>query len=402
MVNVMSVASKIETAQRSIHTGGAAAQSQPVALQVCQSLEAAGSQQYAVSLAAELNRRLYTPVVCSMNEGGPLEAELLAREIPFTVMNSPAGLRPEALWHLFKLFRRTRAEVVHTHHFRQLLHSIVPAKLVGARLVHTEHTSLNHPLDDYGKLRCRIALRLLSRMCDAVVAVGTDGAQFLRDEIGIPGDKVYVVPGGINIEQYCESRQDCRLALGFQTTDRIIVTVARLYPQKNHRLLLAAFDILHRKSENAKLLIVGGGPEEGVVRAEIDRLGLGLSVSMLGIRRDIPRILAASDLFLMSSDFEGVPISVLEAMAACLPVVSTNVGDLPMVVRDGVNGRLVPPGNPEALAAAALEVLSEPGVAARMGAAGRRHVENFTARAMAEKYEQLYSLGAKCATERDK
>jgi glycosyltransferase involved in cell wall biosynthesis len=89
-------------------------------------------------------------------------------------------------------------------------------------------------------------------------------------------------------------------------------------------------------------------------------------------------------------------------MAASLPVVSTNVGDLPMVVRDGVSGRLVPPGNPEALAAAALEVLNEPGVAARMGAAGRRHVENFTARAMAEKYEQLYSLGAKRAKKRDK
>jgi glycosyltransferase involved in cell wall biosynthesis len=127
------------------------------------------------------------------------------------------------------------------------------------------------------------------------------------------------------------------------------------------------------------------------VAKEVERLDLGERVQLLGVRRDVNQLLAASDLFVLSSDREGLPIAVLEAMAAARPVVATAVGDLPMVVQDGVTGRLVPARDRAALAAALLEVLSDEQSASRMGAAGREAVgEQYAVRHMVSRHEALY------------
>jgi glycosyltransferase involved in cell wall biosynthesis len=156
-------------------------------------------------------------------------------------------------------------------------------------------------------------------------------------------------------------------------------------------MLLAAFDAVRRHVPGARLLIVGEGVEEAAISAEISRLGLTDLVHMLGVRRDIDRILAASDVFLLSSHREGFPIAVLEAMAAELPVIATAVGDLPSILEDGVTGRLIGPGDTQAFASAIIDVLNDPKAARQMGRQGRRSVAAFGVAKMVEKYEALYA-----------
>jgi glycosyltransferase involved in cell wall biosynthesis len=209
--------------------------------------------------------------------------------------------------------------------------------------------------------------------------------------VGIPLRKLRVIPGGVKLSNSGELKHEARRSLGLSQDARVATIVARLYPEKNHRMLLAAFDVVRRHVPGARLLIVGEGVEETAISAEISRLGLTDLVHMLGVRRDISRILAASDVFLLSSHREGFPIAVLEAMAAELPVIATAVGDLPSILEDGVTGRLIGPGDTQAFACAIIDVLSDPGGARRMGRQARRSVAAFGLAKMVENYEALYA-----------
>src|SRR5262249_17273945 len=156
------------------------------------------------------------------------------------------------------------------------------------------------------------------------------------------------------------SRSEARAALGIPDSQPVVAIVARLFPEKNHKLLLASFKEVTRRIANARLLIVGDGVEKQAIADEISKLGPSGSVNMMGVRRDMGGILAASDLFVLSSDREGLPIAVLEAMAAGRPVVATSVGDLPSIVKQGETGLLVPAGDQDRLAEAIYSILSRP------------------------------------------
>src|SRR5262249_32468661 len=136
---------------------------------------------------------------------------------------------------------------------------------------------------------------------------------------------------------------------------------------------------------------VGDGPEEQAIRQRVADLGLSERVSLLGVRRDVPQLLAAADVFVLASEREGLPIAALEAMAAGKPVVATAVGDLPRLVQDGRTGRIVPPGHANALADALQEVLSAPADAVKMGLRGRTIVaRDYGLDSMIARHEAIY------------
>jgi glycosyltransferase involved in cell wall biosynthesis len=357
-----------------------------VVMQITWSLVAGGAEMYALSLASNLDRNRYHVILCALDQGGALEPEVCRSGIPYFVMHRRPGIQLGLMWKLFLLFRKTGVEVVHTHHFNQLFYSAIGARLAGARLIHTEHS-----VEFCSRWDLRLALRLLCGLCDKVVAVGSHGERTLRQRVGIPLRKLRVIPGGVKLSNSGELKHEARRSLGLSQDARVATIVARLYPEKNHRMLLAAFDVVRRHVPGARLLIVGEGVEEAAISAEISRLGLTDLVHMLGVRRDISRILAASDVFLLSSHREGFPIAVLEAMAAELPVIATAVGDLPSILEDGVTGRLIGPGDTQAFACAIIDVLSDPGGARRMGRQARRSVAAFGLAKMVENYEALYA-----------
>lgn len=372
----------------------AAVAPQVAVVQVTWSLASGGSERYAVDLASALDSSHYSIHLCALDSGGELEADARKYDIPFTIMHRPPRISLTFMWRVYQFLRQKRPNVVHTHHFAPLLYSAVSTKLVGARLIHTEHG-----LGMYDCRRRRLALRLLSTLCSSIVAVGTESARFLREQVGIPAGKLSVIPGGIRTDQFVgSSRTAARRVLGLRDVDRVAVIVARLSAEKNHRLLLNAFREVSQRVENACLLIVGEGSERSAISTEISRLGLENCVRLLGLRRDIPRILAASDVFLLSSNEEGLPIAVLEAMASGLPIVATDVGDLCTVIEQSITGRLVPAGDIDAFAQATIDILADSAKAQVMGREARRRVTSFSVRNMAERYQGLYTGGEEVRT----
>jgi glycosyltransferase involved in cell wall biosynthesis len=356
-------------------------------MQVTYSLIAGGSEMFAFKLAAGLERGRFRSVMCAVDKGGALEPEIEKLCIPYHILHRRYGFDPRLFWKLGRLCRKEKVDVLHSHHFNQLLYAAPAAKLLGLRLIHTEHS-----VKLFEKPRLRRALRVLARCCHKILAVGTDVATVLHEQVGIPETQIQIIRAGVDPALYQQDRATARHQLGLNPQNRVAAIVARLSPEKNHTNLLTAFAQVVQRLPDAKLLIVGDGADEAAVRALVEKLGLSQRVQMLGVRRDIPRILAATDVFVLSSDREGLPIAVLEALAAGCPVVCTTVGDLPLVVKDGATGRLVPPQDPPALAAALTELLADPDRAAAMGAAGREFVSReYSQQRMIEQHARIYA-----------
>ena len=355
-------------------------------MQVTWSLVAGGAETYALTIASGLDSGRYRSVMCGVDQGGALESEISRRGIPWTVMNRHPGIDWRLMWRMFKLFRREKVDVIHTHHFNQLFYSLIAAKLQGVRIIHTEHS-----IEVYKRRHLRWALKAMSLLCHRVTAIGSDGQQVLSRKVGISQRKLQVIRAAVDLSRFELDASAAREQLELRPEDQVAVIVARLYPEKNHRLLLGAFGQVAANLPNARLLIVGDGIEQKSIERQVGELGLRQRVRMLGVRRDIPSILAASDVFVLCSDREGLPIAVLEAMAASRPVVATRVGDLPLVVNDGRTGLLVDAGDTKALADAIALLLRDRTRAHQLGQQGRRLVESqFSLAGMLHDHMKLY------------
>ena len=186
-------------------------------------------------------------------------------------------------------------------------------------------------------------------------------------------------------------RLKTRISLNIDDDSLVIIHVGRFSPQKNHRLLIESFSRVLSKINNVKLVIVGDGDLRPEIEGIVNRNGLNNHIKFLGVRKDIADLLSASDIFVLSSDWEGLPLTVIEAMAAGKPVVATAVGGVPELIKDNVNGFLVQPKDPDSLAQALIKMAGDREASREMGAMGRKMArEKFDIRIMAKAYENLY------------
>jgi len=224
------------------------------------------------------------------------------------------------------------------------------------------------------------------------VAIAEEVARSLERVYGLRN--LPLIPNGIPVANYAlgeEVRKAWRRREGYEDSTVLFVSVARLSPQKDHVSLIQAFSIAASRNGHLRLLLAGDGPLRLEVEARVKALGLEGKVRFLGVRADVPEILAAADVFVLSSRWEGNPLSVMEAMAAGKPVIATAVGGVPELVQDGVSGVLVPPENVEALADAMLKLAGDAALRTRSGqAAFRRAKERFDVSVMVEGYGTLY------------
>ena len=253
------------------------------------------------------------------------------------------------------------------------------------RLVRTEH--LPDVITDPGQRRHHAeGVALVDRIvCVSAAAAASFAAA------GIPADRLAVIRNGLWERPPSRSRGAVRAALGADASQPVVLTTARFTPQKDHAALIDALPAVLAVHPALRVWLAGHGPLEDELRRQVAQRGLADVVRFLGQRDDVPDLLAAADLFVLPSRFEGLPLAALEAMAAALPVVATRVGGTDEAVLDGVTGRLVPPGDPQALGAAIAASLSRPAEAARLGAAGRERFGGaFTASRMADETARLY------------
>ncbi|HEX3154892.1 MAG TPA: glycosyltransferase family 4 protein [Candidatus Angelobacter sp.] len=281
-------------------------------------------------------------------------------------------------------------DLLHTHGYKADLYGYIAARRSRRPIVATCHNWVGGTaaLGIYNHLD-RMALKRFH----ALAAVSDSVAQRLIDS-GVSAKKVRTISNGIDVQAFERVRP--LPALTFDG-NKVVGMVARLDLQKGFEYLLRAARDLCVAFPALKVVMVGDGPDRKVIEEMIQRFGLMSNVILVGQHSDMPRIYAAIDIFVLPSLNEGLPMTILEAMAASRPVIATRVGAVPSVIRDGETGLLVDPGDIHGLRSAIARLLSQPDVCRRIGAAGHNWVSrNYTAEAMALKYCQMYDevLGA--------
>jgi len=249
----------------------------------------------------------------------------------------------------------------------------------------------------YGdRWRRRMAYRFVARRALRMVAVAEDIRRFLIDRIGVPREKVRTVYNGIDIKTACSEEDGLRVRreLGIRETTPVLGTIANLYPVKGHTFLLKAAAEVAKAVPQAVWLLAGRGQLLGELQDEAHQLGIADRVRFLGFRDDPAALLQAMDVFILPSLSEGLPVAVLEAMAAGKPVVATDVGGNRELIVDGRMGFLVPPRDPGTLAARTITLLTDKSLADRYAAEGQARVrEEFSLERMVSAYEKLYAEG---------
>jgi glycosyltransferase involved in cell wall biosynthesis len=290
------------------------------------------------------------------------------------------------LLRLRRLVRSRRVEVVHLH--SPLVAALARPALATMRrrpaIVTTGHNTWRsfHPVT-------RALDRLTSRLDDHVFVVSEPVHRSLPKGMRRRSE---VLVHGVDVDAIARrrgERERIRTELGL-AGQRVVITIANLRADKDHPNLFSAAERVLARHDDVVFLTIGQGQLEAELRADLARRGLGDRFRMLGHQEDPIRFLVAAEVFTLASRHEGLPISMLEAMAAGLPAAVTAVGGIPDVITDGVEGRLVPPADPEALAAAIEEVL-DPATNARMSAAASERARDFDIRPAVERQQEVYA-----------
>jgi len=303
-----------------------------------------------------------------------------------------------AVLRLAQIIRLGRYDLVHLHGARAGLLGRIAARLAGANcVVWTMHVFQPDVLQGWRRWQAPIYYAVEWSLghwfCAHVITVSEDlRARALRLE-HLPEKKVTAIYSGIDLRPFEESvdRDTVRQAFGVGNDAPVVCTVGRLCEQKGVPDFLAAASQVHAERPEVRFLVVGDGPLRGELEAQAERLGLAGCVIFAGQRSDVPALLAASDLFVTATLWEGMGKVIVEAMAACRPLVSTNVGPIPEVVGDYPGALLVPPHNPEALAGAMLRVLGDLPTYQQWAADGRQRAQaRFSYETMCRATDALY------------
>jgi glycosyltransferase involved in cell wall biosynthesis len=295
---------------------------------------------------------------------------------------------------LVQLLRTERVEVLHIH-----LVGYTGGRwaLLAARLARVPATVCTIQITPAQRERwlTRLDRRITTAGVDRFIAVSQVSRQRLVDYLGQSPAKIAVIPNAVELERYATAPalagDSVRTRHGVSPDAVLLGAVARLSPQKGLSYLIDALPAIVAQQPRVQVLLVGDGPLRAALEAQATALGVRDRVHFAGPQEDVPSYLRAMDLFVLPSLFEGLPLAVLEAMAAALPVVATAVDGTPEAVEDGVTGRLVPPRDAAAFAETVLDLLRDPAAQARMGAAGRARANEFSVEALVDHVSSVYA-----------
>jgi len=348
-----------------------------------------GQERVALSLAAGQVRAGYRVTALSLAPppDGPLAAELREAGVAVDrVVRPRPGVDPMLFLRLARWLRRNRVDLAHTHNRMPLIYGAPAAWLAGSAVVHTKHG-----YNPKGGSRL-VAGNLAGRFVDAFVAVSSETADFARQRREVDERRLSVIQNGVELGRFHpdpEARLRVRRELGIDPGASVIGTVGRIAEEKNQALLLRAAAPLLGPA--TPLLVAGDGPLLPALSQLAASLGVAPHVHFLGVRSDVPAVLNALDIFVLSSNIEGLPLVIPEAMATALPVVSTRVGGIPSVIDEGDTGFLVPAGAEGELRDRIARLLADAGARRSFGDRARASaIGRFSAERMQDDYLKLY------------
>jgi glycosyltransferase involved in cell wall biosynthesis len=330
----------------------------------------------------------YDVTFCCYDTLGPLKKRLREDREAILLQRKP-GFDAGFVRKLRRALLSGKIDVLHAHNHTAFFYGTLAARLTSVKVVYTEH-GRTEPLS----WKARLAHRVLSRFVHRTIVVADYLKEVLLRKEGFPENKVLFIPNGIDDSPYCEVGRDdsFRNELGFDASSRLVGVIARLDPIKNHKLILRAMKAVITEVPSARLVLVGDGP----LRDELTQFvhqdsAVHDAVRFLGERDDVPRILKNLDLFVLPSLSEGMSLTLVEAMAASLPIVVTEVGGNPAIITNEESGLLVPSGDHEAMAAAVIGLLKDRALCDKLATGARkRYEEEFTIDRMVERYRRVY------------
>jgi glycosyltransferase involved in cell wall biosynthesis len=321
-------------------------------------------------------REQFNVTVCCLDDEGEWASDLRAEGIEVIALHRQSGFRPSVGRRIAALAEERHVDLLHCHQYSPFVYGWIASQLNRRlKVVYTEHGRLSDAPPSWKR---RVINPVLSHFNGEIVAVSHElrdymlTARFAARRVGVIHNGIEPGPAPSQGE-----RLRARRVLGVDDRAFVVMAVARLDPVKDFPTLVEAFAIVRRQLPQARLVIVGDGPERAQLEARVDALNLGPSVDIIGYRSGVRQLLPAADLYVSSSISEGISITILEAMAARLPVVATAVGGTPEVLPTAAEGGiLVPSRDPGRLAAAIVSLERDPSARAAIAAAGRRRLES--------------------------
>lgn len=353
-----------------------------------QGLEIGGLEIMVVHLLEGLDQRRFQSQVIGYDSLGPLAYRLGMSGIPAFLLKRRQGVDTRYILRLARHLAAIQPHILHLHNPTAFFYGTLAGRLARVPcIVYTEHGR------DLASSKCNKYLhRMLWRLVDRIVVVSESSRALLQAE-GVPGERIATIHNGIDAAKFLigEDRWGMRARLGLGREQPLIGIVARLDAIKNHASLLRAMPRVVQAHPDAELLIIGDGPLRANLERQTAELDLGRNVRFLGMRDDVPELLAALDVVVLCSLSEGLSLTLLEESAAGNPMVATDVGGNPEIIADGKTGLLVPVGDDTALADAINRLLADPERAHAIGQAARlQFMREFTLARMVSRYVEVY------------
>lgn len=357
-------------------------------LYLIDNLKLGGAQKIVLTLSEGLDPNKYRIYTISMGERGPFYEKFKERG------QYIESLDITSFWKLYRLFKilafAKKNEVTLIHSF--LFYSNFFGRIIG-KAGRVPLIICSERATGVWKNRLfRLVEALVKGFADYYTAVSEATKRFMVEKEGIPCEKVVTLYNGVDIRETATDVSRLKLDLGIPPGSKVIGTVGRLADQKGYEYLIKAFKLVNERHKEAVLVIVGGGPLEKSLKDEAVKCSLNDKIVFTGPHKDPSLLMDAMDIYVISSWFEGMSNSLLEAMAKGLPVVATDIDGNREVVVDGETGLLVPPRDEYAIAEALNNLLSGPSVMKAMGLAGKKRIEDrFTTRKMLYNYNDFYT-----------
>ncbi len=361
-------------------------------------LSMGGAERLMVPILQHLSRTYFDPYVCAlqMKDGNPIADEIRALGVPVECLDIKRLRDLDAIPRLTRYLKGIGAVLVHTQLEAANILGNLSAKLLRLPTVCTIHVMPSLDVKTRTKLHQSVEWFVLRHFCDRVISVSEGAREYHIQISGSSPEQVTTIYNGIDLSAFvnmdnAREREVARTELGIPQDANVLITVAVLRPPKGIQFMIRALPQVLTSHPNTYYLIVGSGSHQDSLIAEADKAGVRERVIFAGLRKDVPRLLVASDVFVLPTLTEALPTVLAEAMGAGLPVIASRVGGVPEMIADGQNGLLVEPEDPDSLSRACIRLLDRPGERATMGAAGWQIVnQKFSIERQVEQLKELY------------
>jgi len=360
-------------------------------IHLVEELTIGGLEKILTTIVLNLNKKKYNVSVWCLREGGFFADKLVKEGIDVKILRISTSRNPLSIYKLYRLLKSHKFDIIHTHAYSAGTIGRVSAFLAGVTIV----ISHNHSVYTYYNKYYHFVEWLLSFITDRVICISDKINVFAREIQRISAKELITIHNGIDDVCAVTGKRSSGLKkeLGIPIKHSVVGTIAHLEEHKGLKYLLKAASLLLASRSDISFLFVGEGTLKGELKKLCVDLKIEKTVIFAGERNDMPEILFSIDIFVLPSLREGLPLTILEAMACGRPVIATNVGGIPEAVKDGENGILVYPKDPEALYRAMNELLGDREKREKMGRIGKRMCdESFRAQTMVEKIEDLYDF----------